>query len=480
MEELEKQINEVNSSTDSLTVLKIMNEINKIEDSKIKADLLKKLNEQKSIKENISSKENLINTINNIKSFYTNEKLLQIRDDILNEDGEDLIELIGLFEEKLEELNITLEEETVVKKEEKFENENQKSNEEETNKPFEIDNKQQEAEIIDIPEKEEEKVESYINEIKKGIIICAGAVGITVLLGSVILSNKPKLQNDRNISTEKNIDDDKVIDEKPLDNVETIDDEKTVVNIDNLLDSYYTSSVTHNGKVLSEEESFNNARLNNLYNFLDTCGYELEEIHDTNPNRRLEMIKEFNGLPKDGSRRFLIDNCNGDTKKMFGYISLSLCDDKKVKLNGESYIDKNSINNYGMEYWIRSKDEYLANINANDFDTLLEYYNNYMKYMYKLVEKQGYTYEEAVNIIDNESENGLYYLTSKEVEEFEDIAYTIFDNFYKEQGIDDYYYILDNEEDYAEILIEDIESKDKSTYIPMKDRGGYEYQKSLY
>lgn len=476
MEELEKQINEVNSSTDSLTVLKIMNEINKIEDSKIKADLLKKLNEQKSIKENMSSKENLINRINNIKAFYTNEKLLQIRDDILNEDGEDLIELIELFETKLEELNLILEEETV-KKEEKVEKENTKIKEEETNKPFEIDSKQQEAEIIYIPEKEEEKEKSYINEIKKGIIICAGAVGMTVLLGSVILSNRPTLQNDKNISIEKDIDDNK--DEKPLDNVETTDDEKTVVNIDNLLDSYYTNSVTHNGKVLSEEESINQWRLNYLYEFINTCGYEIQEIHDTDQNRRLEMMKEFNGLPKDGSRRLLIDSCNGDTKKMFSYMILSLCDDKYVRFNGEPYMDKISINNYGMEYWIRSKDENYANLYGDNFDDVLGKYILNINYLYELT-KQGYTYEEAVNIIDNESENGLYYLTSKEVEEFEDIAYTIFDNFYKEQGIDDYYYILDNEEDYAEMLIEDIESKDKSTYIPMKDRGGYEYQKSLY
>ncbi|MGN0427632.1 MAG: hypothetical protein ACI4F0_07510 [Agathobacter sp.] len=322
----------------------------------------------------------------------------------------------------------------------------------------------------------------------RNILIGIGAVGTVVLLGIAFPSEPNEHSDSSNASVAAGIEADNTISDQPSDNTIGADEMNStpsgsedafVADMDHLFDGYYTNSVTHNGKVLSDEESFNQWRFNNLYEFINICGYELEEIHDTDPNRRLEMMKEFIGLPKDGSRRLLIDSCNGDTKKMFGYMFLSLCADKYVRYNNEPYMDKISDNNYGMEYWIRLKDKDNNNLTGDIFDNVLELYIRYMNYFYKLTE-QGYTYEEAVNIIDNESQNGKQYLTSKEVEEFEDIAYTIFDNFYKEQGIDDYYYILDNEEDYAQMLIEDIESKDKSTYIPMKDRGGYEYQKNLY
>lgn len=332
------------------------------------------------------------------------------------------------------------------------------------------------------------------NSIWRNILIGIGAVGTVVLLGIAFPSEPNEHSDSSNASVATDI---------MADNTAPGSEDAFAVDMDHLFDSYYIGEVTHhNGKIFYDEEecwNYEQDLIDDLYIFLEMCGYELEEIHDIDQIQRLSMLDQFDNLPNDGSKRKLIDGCNGDTKKMFGYMALSLCNIKKVNYNGEWYkIDIFSNRRYGMEYWFCEKNKdnpncYPGYYGAIFYWFLTEPYQRYVDYISALIE-EGYTYEEAVDMIENECKNSmkvseakyiknevwLDYLSIEQVEAFEDIAYTIFVNFYKEQGIDDYYYILDNEEEYAPILVEEVESKEESPYIPMKDRGGYEYQKNLY
>lgn len=424
---LKNRINKVNINTSSNEISSLINEVLKLTDDTEKTELINLIDVNSKKEEAItldeSIKDELETRINSIKPFYSNEKLNEIYSDIIS------ITDLHKQSEMLHKFNIVLNNNNI-----KF---------------IKTDIKQS--------IKNTESINKKIKLNKKWLIGCT-ALGLAVIIGGVSLKNRPTE------STVSSYQEDNSDDEE---NYKTTD-KVTNYTVDNT-NTEVTGTVDHFTTDFGHFDVEDNYCIIKMRKYIEDCGFVKREFHtgiDTF-TMNTTMIDFRNRVKAgDGTARASVENYDGNPQMVFGFMSASLGDVKKFQKNPtdiEMTEFKSNGESYGMQYWVDglAKQNNTATI---DIPAIESNYNYYVDKMAEIIEK-GCTSEQDLD----QQLNDMYYIDSlmspEEYQEYQDCLYTIFYSFYEEEGIEDYYYILDTPEDAHDRLAEDYSNFD---YQPRK------------
>src|SRR5574344_180178 len=423
---LKNRINKVNINTSSNEISSLINEVLKLTDDTEKTELINLIDVNSKKEEAIaldeSIKDELETRINSIKPFYSNEKLNEIYSDIIS------ITDLHKQSEMLHKFNIVLNNNNI--------------------KVIKTDIKQS--------IKNTESINKKIKLNKKWLIGCT-ALGLAVIIGGVSLKNRPTE------STVSSYQEDNSDDEE---NYKTTD-KVTNYTVDNT-NTEVTGTVDHYASKFGYVSVDDNSDIIKMRKYIEDCGFVKREFHtgiDTF-TMNTTMIDFKNRVKAgDGTTRASIENYDGNPQMVFGFMSASLGDVKKFQkypTDVEMTEFKSSSESYGMQYWVDGLAKQ-HNTTTLDIPAIESNYNYYVDYIESLI-KNGYTSEQEVDERMTELSSDTL-LSPEEYQEYQDCLYTIFYSFYQEEGIEDYYYILDTPEDAHDRLAEDYSNFD---YQPRK------------
>ena len=206
--------------------------------------------------------------------------------------------------------------------------------------------------------------------------------------------------------------------------------------------------------------------LQKLDTYLNDCGFKKRELHWGNEDLTYDLsLSDFvsDGITiDDGSVRQWVEKDSN-----FGDVCIIpfLGEVKKVKTeNGDVMSFDNKAESYGMQYWIDG----LAKQNNTETLDMVSISNDMQAFLSSFMQASATTDTTPETFYDefyNETDASI--MTPEQYELMEDDLYTLWYSFRQTQGIEDYYYLLDDSEDTYDTLIYDY----NNDYIPMIERG---------
>lgn len=255
-------------------------------------------------------------------------------------------------------------------------------------------------------------------------------------------------------------------------------------NYDNMLYEYGTYKSDINDTVYGESYGdinknfifYNNSdkdKLDELNKYIDEHNLKRLKISLKYESKRFNDAAEFFDLCQwnnDGAALELISKANNVTE-LYLYMAEELDAHRGYYDRDDEFysIDPSAKNTYGMWYW-------LVENNITEFDDIYFNYAMQRKEIRNNIEEYNrdggkMSYEDYINNhyydINNKMPNTIsknLYLASGEA------VATIFNEFYKECGIGDYYYILLSRDDAKEIIKQDQIDTENDIYVPWKDK----------
>ena len=301
------------------------------------------------------------------------------------------------------------------------------------------------------------------------IAIAVGSAAMIVLASAILLDKNKSNDMAETTTIESTIDTDANVMDTSSTEVSTSSTTTSTETTNYVVNNDNIESITPEHWDYESKNSSFDEELQKLDTYLNACGFEKREIHESSGDLSIHLINSDNLNTYinngDGYARDLIGPSDelGDTciLPFLGTVKSYQTDDSNVvSFDGQA-------ESYGMQYWIDG----LAKQNNTETIDMVSISKDMQAYLTAF--NQRFTNEfydvDMYDAIYNDTDASI--MTASQYEAFEDDLYTLWYSFRQTQGIDDYYYILDEKTKATETLITDYNDGLNNTYVPMIDRG---------